>query len=684
MLTETSIPDPVCEVIHGVTVVDPYRWLEDRGSPLTSEWIEDQKRIHDAYFAKLPPLGALRDRVGDSLNLEKIDQPSQVGSRCFFRRRQRGQEQASICIFDTETGEERALVDPSQLGPFAAVTIQRISDDGSLMAYALKVGGADMQAIHVVDVNSGRTFPDTIPQGYARGFTFTAGNAGFYYCHDFDAKRASTTPHQIKIHTFGEDVDRDRVVFSLPRTRRSRLVLIADEIHLGAAYVYDRGPEMETDFYLASRTENLHWETIVSGKPVPYCPFLRNGHIYIISYAETPNGQLLQLNDTDRIQGRVIVPEWSVMIRSLSIVEDRVYVSYMIDLETVVRCWSLTGELIGPIDTLKGGSFDLLPSAATYSSALLGSYESFSQRPAIFSYNPSTGTYLPWPRQQGICDTDPRRVEKISYQSKDGTAIPLTLVMSGKGDSTAQRPVILTAYGGFGACMTPRFSALVNIMLDLGAVFALPNIRGGSEFGKHWHDAATRQNRQVAYDDFIATAEWLCSNGITNPEKLAIFGGSNSGLLVGVAMTQRPDLFRAIMCIAPILDMVRYEQFGDANKWQEEYGTVDDPEDFRVLHGYSPYHRVQEHVDYPATLFVAGDKDDRCDPAHVRKMAASLQDRPAQERPVLVDYSAERGHSPVLPLSVRVDALTRRIAFLCTELGIELPPEDYHEPPTRS
>jgi prolyl oligopeptidase len=207
-------------------------------------------------------------------------------------------------------------------------------------------------------------------------------------------------------------------------------------------------------------------------------------------------------------------------------------------------------------------------------------------------------------------------------------------------------------------------------MLGLGVTFALPQVRGGGEFGKCWHDAARGRDRQTAFDDFISSAQWLCEKGETSPGKLAIFGGSNSGLLVGAAMTQRPDLFRAVLCIAPLLDMVRYEQFDQAIRWRPEYGAVDNKEDFNALLAYSPYHQVKDSIDYPAVLFVSGDKDDRCNPAHVRKMAARLQQRQVQTHAVVVDYSKERGHSAVLPLSVRIDALTRRVAFLCRELSI--------------
>ena len=239
----------------------------------------------------------------------------------------------------------------------------------------------------------------------------------------------------------------------------------------------------------------------------------------------------------------------------------------------------------------------------------------------------------------------------------------------------------MTSYGGFGVAMTPKFSVLVAVMMELGVIFALPHIRGGGEFGKAWHEAGRARNRQAAIDDFVAAADWLCKHRATTPSQLGIFGGSNSGLLVGAAMIQRPDLFSAVLCIAPLLDMVRYEHFDQAVKWHREYGTVEDPDDFRALYSYSPYHHVQQGTNYPATMFVSGDKDDRCNPAHVRKMAALLQERAAQESPVIVDYSDERGHSPVMPLSVRIVALTRRIAFLCHELKISLPNGGWDELP---
>ena len=232
------------------------------------------------------------------------------------------------------------------------------------------------------------------------------------------------------------------------------------------------------------------------------------------------------------------------------------------------------------------------------------------------------------------------------------------------------RPAILTSYGGYGVSMTPQFSVFVAFLIERGCLFALPNIRGGSEFGAEWHEAAKRRNRQTAYDDFLSAAEWLIQTGRTAAARLAIFGGSNSGLLVGAAMTQRPELFRAAVCMVPMLDMLRYHLFDNANVWRDEFGTAEDPDDFEALRRYSPYHQVRDGVAYPATMFVSGDADRNCNPLHARKMTARLQAANASQHPIFLDYSKFRGHSPVLPLSERIEALTDRMAFLCDQLQL--------------
>jgi prolyl oligopeptidase len=665
---------PVEEVIHGVVVSDPYRWLEDRGLPDTEESIAHQQRRCEEYFADCGDLDGLRSRVREYLDVEVVDQPAKVAGRYFYRRRDPGQEQGCIYMRDTATGHERLLVDPSALGPFASVGIHSVSEDGSLLAYELKHGGEDKKAIHIVDAESGLIFPDNIETGYARGFAFTSDQRGFYYCHE---RSAASEEHMICLHLFHESVE-DQVVFRVARSRESRLVLTADTVHLGATWIHPHASELLADFWVARHDEPTGWRQVFTNRQLPYSPILRRGQIFALSYDDAPNGKLLELS-YDGGELRTIIPEQDAMIQQLVIVGDRIFTRHLHYFVPSIRCWNLAGKNWGRVNIPIDGTIQLLPNQNYVESSLFYTYESFIRPPVIFEYLPNTEKSRLWHRRPLPARRTPCHPRRMSYPSRDGTQIPMTLVARNENDLGLEAPVIMTSYGGFGVPMTPQFSVLVSIMMESGVVFALPHVRGGGDFGKAWHDAGRVRNRQTSFDDFIAAAEWLCDEGITSSQQLAIFGGSNSGLLVGAAMTQRPGLFQAVLCIAPLLDMVRYEHFDQATKWRKEYGTVADLEEFRALYAYSPYHRIEDTTNYPSVMFVSGEKDDRCNPAHVRKMAARMQQRDAQKSPIVVDYSEQRGHSPALPLSVRIEALVRRIDFLCKELNIPVTPGGSHE-----
>jgi prolyl oligopeptidase len=662
--------EPGEEVIHGVKVSDPYRRLEDRGSPETEDWILEQRRRHNAYVAGLSGLERLRAHVTRYLNVETVDQLAKIGNLYFYRRRQVDQEQACICVREIANGRECVLVDPCSQGPFTSVGIHRISDDGCLLAYEVKNGGGDAKAIRIVDVNSGSTLPDGIQNGYARGFVFATHNTGYYYSHD---PIGNISDHAIRFHRLGDKPDLDPIVFRIARTRQSKLVLIGDDCNLGAVFVHNLGTDIFCDLYVASLDSSLDWTLVLKDRQPSYRPFLKYGHIFAVAGPMTGQDsrrrRIVEIADNGTESGAV-VPDSGHDIQQFSLFPECICVSYTHDEGASIRRYTPAGHCAAELVSCEQASLRLLPSFSNKPESLFYSRESFTQPPAITEYRPGTEESISWAREFIDSAGNEFRVRRVSYNAKDGTQVPMSLVERENIDPMAEHPALLTSYGGFGVSMTPRFSVLVRIMLELGAVFAVPSIRGGSGVGSEWHEAARGRNRQVAFDDFLSAAEWLCAEGVTNPNKLAALGGSNSGLLVAAAMTQRPALFGAVLCIAPLLDMVRYERFDQARKWNLEYGTVDNLEDFRALYAYSPYHHVNPDQDYPATLFVSGDKDDRCNPAHVRKMAAQLQSRNAQKRPILVDYSPERGHSPVLPLSIRVDALTHRIAFLCRELGI--------------
>jgi len=666
---------PIVDTIHGVTISDPYRWLEERELPETEAWIDEQGLRCDAYCSNCFALDSLRSRVKTFLNVEAVDQPARTGGRYFYRRRNKDQEQACIYVREIETNQERLLVDTSSEGPFASVGVHRVSDDGSLLAYEIRRGGGDAKEIRIVDVLSGRILPDRIDHGFARGFAFASGNDGFYFCHE---SISGAEDHRIQFHDLHGRLE-NRTVYRRNRTRRSRLVLTADTIRLGAMWIYEHEQEFVCDFFIAPRDRDEDWRQVFVSKTLPHTPILYDGRIFVLSFEEAPNGKVVELTP-DGHEAHLVVPECDSMIQQIAFASRRLLVGYVRNGGSSIESWTLESGDSCSLGIPGGGTVQLLPQLGSSEGSVFYTHQTYSQRPAIYEYAIRRGRSHLWSQTEAAAESKNFQVQSLSFTAEDGTKIPVTLIGSSTAASFRPRPAIMTSYGGFGVPMTPQFSVLVTILLELGAVFAVPHIRGGGDFGKAWHDAGRGRRRQTAIDDFVQAAEWLYAEGFTSPKQLGIFGGSNSGLLVGAAMTQRPDLFGAVLCIAPLLDMVRYEHFDHADRWRTEFGTVEDTQDFHALHAYSPYHNVQCDVDYPATLFVTGDQDDRCNPAHVRKMGARLQEREAQRRPILVDYSAERGHSPVLPLTVRVDALARRLAFLCQELGIEVPLEACDEP----
>ncbi len=659
------VTGPVEEVIHNSVVRDPYRWLESRNLAATEEWIRIQQRRCEEYFAFCPELGAIERRVRNYLDVEVIDQPAYVRGRYFYRKREVGQEQGCIYMREISGTNECMLVDPSHEGRFASVGIHRISADGSLLVFEVKRGGEDGKQLQILDVDARAILPSRIPRGYARGMALS--HRGYFYCHE-TGQHLDT--HTICYEPFGS-VGRQAVVFRTPKTKGSRLTLRANARLLGALWLHPQGPELVSDFWIAELHDGApDWVQVFRDKRAPYCPILWHDRILILAETERGSSRIIELSRRGKELG-VFVPEKKVPIQQFAITQDHLFVSYMERGATVIDAWHSSGQRADSVDVPRDGTVRILPSPAQATDRFFYTFESFDIPPAIYDYRAPDKTPVLW-HQQGPPDRSRRvDVHETTILSQDGTEVPLTLV-SAKCDKpgVGARPVIMTSYGGFGLATTAQFSVLATVLTELGAIFAVPHIRGGGEFGKAWHDAGRTRKRQASFDDFLAAAQWLCAQALTTPRQLAIFGGSNSGLLVAVAMTQRPDLFGAILCIAPLLDMVRYESFDQAVRWNYEYGTVDDPQDFQALYAYSPYHHVAEDVDYPAALFVTGDKDDRCNPAHVRKMAALLQSGPGQRHPVIVDYSDERGHSPMLPLSVRIPALARRIAFLCRELGI--------------
>jgi prolyl oligopeptidase len=663
--------DAVAEVLHGVRVTDPYRWLEDQDSPQTREWLDAQHVYARSYLDGIPGGDHIRNRIRELVDVETYDSIQKVGRRYFFRKRQPGQEQPCIYFREGAGGPDQILIDPAErgTGPYTAVKPLRVSPNGRLLLYEVKEGGERTGTFEFLDIETRAILPDVLPRGYLRGFAFSPDSRAFYYVHEpTTAKR----PHYRAVyhHLLGTHFDDDKEIFFAGEDSHLRLQIVPGASQLGFLILHF-GDKTLTDFLLRSMDGAGDPEPIVRCAEYNFGPLLLDGQILAITDRDAANFRIVEvrLRRNQQVGFVDVVPESDAIIQNWAVAGKQIFVSYVRKLKTEVDIFSLAGKRLGHLPLEASNTVRFIGGFAD-TDELLFEQESFVQPIQIQSYSPrSREMNLLASRLLPFNSKDFGHTQ-VWLTAKDGTRVPMYLV--GRQDvlNGGSHPTVMTSYGGYGVSMTPQFSVFVAFLLECGCLFALPNIRGGSEFGAEWHDAAKRRNRQVAFDDFLSAAEWLIESGHTQPGRLAIFGGSNSGLLVGAVMTQRPDLFRAVVCMVPMLDMLRYHMFDNAHVWKEEFGTADDPEDFPALLGYSPYHNVRNGMRYPATMIVSGDSDQNCNALHARKMTARLQAANSSESPIFLDYSRYRGHSPVLPLSERVEALTERMAFLCDQLEL--------------
>ena len=668
-----SEQEPVTEILHGVPVTDAYRWLEDQDSPRTRVWIEEQTRYARNYLHAIPGRELMRRRIREFLAVETHDSLQKAGNRYFFRKRLPNQEQPCICMREGPEGKDQLLLDPATrgTGPYTALKPLRVSPDGRLLLYEIKEGGERTGTFALFDIQSRTTLSDALPRGYLRGFAFAPDSKSFYYAHEFlDAKRPfyRAAYH----HVLGAPIADDQEIFCAGEGEKLRLCLISDSNRLGFL-VYKFLEKTRTDFYLQTFDSSGPPENILAGAEYIFGPRLIPSRILAITDRDAPNLRIVELSlrknkDPEWID---LVPETAMRITRWLVVGNRIFVSRIRHARTYVSVFDFSGRKTNELPICDDVTVRLI-GGSPENDELLMEAESFKEPISIWRYSEISGKCLLWAKRKIPFDSRNYRHMQVAYTSADGTSIPMFLV--GREDVLERGtcPMVMTSYGGYGVSVMPQFSIFVAYLMEHGCVFALPNIRGGSEFGAEWHNAAKRRNRQTAYDDFLCAAEWLIQSGRTTQDKLAIFGGSNSGLLVGAALTQRPDLFRAVVCMVPLLDMLRYHLFDNAHVWRDEFGTADEPNDFAALANYSPYHRVRLGVAYPATMFISGDADKNCNPLHARKMTARLQAANVSGNPIFLHYSKFRGHSPVLPFSERIDGLTDRVAFLCDQLQLSV------------
>ncbi len=663
--------DDVVDSIHGVNIPDPYRWLEDGTSPQTRDWLERQNAFTREYLDRIDGREKIKCRMRQFLEIETYHSPLLAQHRYVFRKRLPYQEQPCIYRREGIDGPDELLIDPVVRGwdTYTAIKPLAISPDARILAYEVKQGGERTSRVELFDMDSSKLLSDALPHGYLRAFAFAPDSRSFYYAVE-PLDQAAPFSRLLYQHTLGERIEDDRVIFDAGNAPTTRLGLVSGKQYqlILVQRVTDR---VRTDCYMRKHNSRLAATCVL--RDVDYCftPQFADDRILIHTDLDAPNGRIveLRLQQAPGPQFVELVPTTSSLIQQWIILRDRIVVLYLVGTSFKICVFDLFGKPLGELLQAEDTTISLIHGCCS-SDELHFVSESFFQSPSIHRYSITTHERRCWSKPAITLNREIYGQREIQYYSKDGTVIPMFLVGRYEVLDGKQNPAILTSYGGFRTSMTPQFSVFVAYLMERGCLFALPNIRGGGEFGAEWHLAATRQKKQKAFDDFLYAAQWLINSGVASPDRIAIFGGSNSGLLVGVALTQAPTLFRAVVCIAPLLDMLRYHLFDGAAKWKEEFGTSEVPEEFLVLRNYSPYHRLSKNVSYPAVMMVSGDADQNCNPLHARKMIALLQAASNSPHPIILDYNPHRGHVPVLPLSVRVDALTDRVAFVCNELGL--------------
>jgi len=670
--TRTAI---VKENIHGVEIADAYRWLENAESQETSDWIESQNEHTDAMIASLPGRGELKRRLTELMRIDWLSEPTMRNGRYFFMKRLRDQELSVIYMRKGLQAKDEVLIDPHPMSPdhTTSVSIRDVSEDGTILAYAVQEGGQDEVTIRFFDTDRHEHLPDCLPKARYWDISLKPDNTGFYYvryCPDgarvyYHPMAAPPESGAADVEVFGQGCGPDKIIFAN---------LSDDGRHL-LITVWHGSAARKSEVYYQDVAKKGPVLAIVNDIDARFIGQVAEDHLFLQTNWEAPNGRIFRvdLNNPKREHWRQIVPETDAVIEGFSLAGGNLFVNYLHNVSSRVKIFEPDGchlrDLPLPaLGTVRG------PFGRWKNNETFFTFSSFQTPPTTRVYDVAKESVEVWWRSEVPVNSEIFDVNQAWYESKDGTRIPMFLVHRKGIRLDGSNPTLLTGYGGFNVSLTPWFSASAALWVEAGGLYAVANLRGGGEFGEDWHNAGMLEKKQNVFDDFIAAAEWLIEKGYTRPEMLAISGGSNGGLLVAAALTQRPELFQVVVCTHPLLDMIRYHKFLVAKFWVSELGSAEDPDQFKYLYAYSPYHKVKQGAKYPAVLFITGDSDTRVDPLHARKMTALLQSATASHKPILLRYHTRAGHSGGRSLSRLIEDTTDEFSFLFWQLGVSFPP----------
>lgn len=669
------------DTYHGTRIADPYRWLENPDSLETQRWIQAQNALAQPYLEAIPAREHIKQRMTQLWNYERYDIPVKRGKHYFYLRNDGLQNQSVLYIADQLDAEPRVLLDPNQLSKDATIALGEFvpSPDGRLLAYSLSDGGTDWRTWHFLDVATGKHLPDVLRFIKFVPVAWTADSKALYYARypqKADGTGDDTKQREIYWHKLGADVAGDQLVFKVTdHPTRNPYVQISDDGRYAVFWLYDGS--QSTGIY--------HRRIAADGAPLGETVRLIDSFdahyqfiaeiddvFYVSSTAGAPNTRLIAMPATSSApqDRRVVVPETRYAMNEVSIVGGKVIVQYLQDAYSVVRVFDLSGQArydvkLPGLGSAMGFTGDVKDTETFFA------YTDFLTPMAISRLDIATGETELFRAPRLATDTSELVTKQVFYRSKDGTSVPMFIIHRKDLIRAGQNPVQLYGYGGFNIAQQPAFSVPVLVWLEMGGVYAVANLRGGSEFGESWHEAGTKLKKQNVFDDFIAAAEYLIKEQYTSPAKIAIRGRSNGGLLVGAVLTQRPDLFGATLPAVGVLDMLRYHTpSANARQWSSDYGLSENEAEFRALLAYSPLHNIR-NICYPPTLVTTAERDDRVVPWHTYKFTAALQEAQTCANPVMLRVETRAGHGAGKPVWMEIEDFADQWAFLVKSLGME-------------